>query len=304
MSRLKIEKGASKVRRAPLKVTIDGTVSDDLELMCKWSENDSSYLVNLLLGFAIAQSEEFQRYKAEQLATSTSIPAGEKPAPELPRKASPSATVGYLKLKKEPSPEPCRTYSLSFAASGRVPRHTFLRSERGLRRNTRQPLSPRSSQSFPAARGTLTAGDLSWTRVELQRLPLQHTVPSLLDPLLAGVHPPLRAEAGSSRRRVASVSRSPAEDRTLSCCRRGPSSVETGTVIGRAMALDPRARPLHGHLCHRCHRLRQDPGRDSSGHAPAIRVPRRRSRAASIRRRNSTQANRAPRASYFLRPPS
>jgi len=67
MSRLKIEKGASKVRRAPLKVTIDGTVSDDLELMFQWSENDASYLVNLLLGFAIGQSEEFQRHKADRL---------------------------------------------------------------------------------------------------------------------------------------------------------------------------------------------------------------------------------------------
>jgi len=70
MSKLKIEKGASKIRRAPLKATIDGTVSDDLELMCEWSENDSSYLVNLLLGFAIAQSEDFQKYKAERPASS------------------------------------------------------------------------------------------------------------------------------------------------------------------------------------------------------------------------------------------
>lgn len=66
MNKLKIDKGASKVRRAPLKVTIDGSVSDDLELMSEWSENDSSYLVNLLLGFAIAQSEDFQRYKTER----------------------------------------------------------------------------------------------------------------------------------------------------------------------------------------------------------------------------------------------
>ncbi len=100
MSRLKIEKGASKVRRAPLKVTIDGTVSDDLELMCQWSENDSSYLVNLLLGFAIAQSEEFQRYKAEQLATSTSIRAREKSVSEVSRKLSPSATVGFPQVEK------------------------------------------------------------------------------------------------------------------------------------------------------------------------------------------------------------
>ena len=69
MSKLRIEKGASKVRRAPLKATIDGTVADDLELMCEWSENESSYLVNLLLGFAIAQSEEFQKYKVDRSAT-------------------------------------------------------------------------------------------------------------------------------------------------------------------------------------------------------------------------------------------
>ena len=68
MSKLRIEKGASKVRREPLKVTIDGSVADDLKLMCEWSENDLSYVVNLLLDFAIAQSEEFQRYKAERPA--------------------------------------------------------------------------------------------------------------------------------------------------------------------------------------------------------------------------------------------
>lgn len=66
MSKLKIEKGASKVRREALKVTVDGSVADDLKLMCEWSENDLSYVVNLLLGYAIAQSEDFQRYKAEQ----------------------------------------------------------------------------------------------------------------------------------------------------------------------------------------------------------------------------------------------
>jgi len=69
MSKLKVEKGASKVRRAPLKATIDGAVADDLALMCEWSENDTSYLVNLLLDFAIAQSEDFQKYKAERIAS-------------------------------------------------------------------------------------------------------------------------------------------------------------------------------------------------------------------------------------------
>ena len=63
MSKLKIEKGASRVRRVPLKTTIDGTVADDLELLCKWSENDTSYVVNFLLRFALSQSEEFQQHK-------------------------------------------------------------------------------------------------------------------------------------------------------------------------------------------------------------------------------------------------
>ena len=63
MSKLKIEKGASRIRRVPLKTTIDGTVADDIELLCKWSENDTSYVVNHLLRFALSQSEDFQQYK-------------------------------------------------------------------------------------------------------------------------------------------------------------------------------------------------------------------------------------------------
>ena len=63
MSKLKIDKGASRIRRVPLKTTIDGTVWDDVELMCQWSENDTSYVVNQLLRFALSQSEEFQEHK-------------------------------------------------------------------------------------------------------------------------------------------------------------------------------------------------------------------------------------------------
>lgn len=63
MTKLRIEKGASRVRRVPLKTTIDGTVADEIELMCKWSENDTSYVVNQLLRFALNQSEEFQQHK-------------------------------------------------------------------------------------------------------------------------------------------------------------------------------------------------------------------------------------------------
>ena len=100
MSKLKIEKGASKVRRAPLKATIDGAVADDLELMCEWSENDTSYLVNLLLGFAIAQSEDFQRYKAEHRATPSPARTEAKPASDPTRKVLPSASVASPQLEK------------------------------------------------------------------------------------------------------------------------------------------------------------------------------------------------------------
>ncbi len=100
MSKLKIEKGASKVRRAPLKATIDGAVADDLELMCEWSENESSYLVNLLLGFAIAQSEDFQKYKAERLAASSPGRTEAKPASDPARRVLPSASTASPQLEK------------------------------------------------------------------------------------------------------------------------------------------------------------------------------------------------------------
>jgi hypothetical protein len=100
VSKLRVEKGASKVRRAPLKATIDGAVADDLELMCEWSENESSYLVNLLLGFAIAQSEDFQRYKTERLATPFGTRTEEKPASDPARKIVPSANPASPQLEK------------------------------------------------------------------------------------------------------------------------------------------------------------------------------------------------------------
>ena len=100
MSTLKIEKGASKVRRAPLKATIDGTVADDLELMCEWSENESSYLVNLLLGFAIAQSEDFQRYKTERLTASQPVRTDAKPSSEPARKILPATSAASPQVEK------------------------------------------------------------------------------------------------------------------------------------------------------------------------------------------------------------
>jgi hypothetical protein len=63
MSKLKIEHGASKVNLVLLKTNIEDSISQDLELLATWSDNDRKYIVNELLRFALTQEEEFQRYK-------------------------------------------------------------------------------------------------------------------------------------------------------------------------------------------------------------------------------------------------
>ena len=77
--RLKIEHGASKVRWTLLKVNIEESLANDIDLMCRWSENDRKYVINELLRFAIAQAEEFQKYKAGQ----TAAPAEAKANPRI-----------------------------------------------------------------------------------------------------------------------------------------------------------------------------------------------------------------------------
>lgn len=66
MSKLKIEHGASKVNWVLLKTNVEESISADIDLMCQWSNNERKYIVNELLRFALAQSEEFQSYKAER----------------------------------------------------------------------------------------------------------------------------------------------------------------------------------------------------------------------------------------------
>ncbi len=81
MSKLKLEHGASKIRRAKLQSSIDQTVADDIELLAQWSNNETNYIVNELLRFALTQDEEFQKYKTS-IVTNTALPTtGAKPAP-------------------------------------------------------------------------------------------------------------------------------------------------------------------------------------------------------------------------------
>jgi hypothetical protein len=93
MSRLKIEHGASKVRWTLLKTNIEESLASDIDLMCQWSENDRKYVVNELLRFALAQSEEFQKYKAERAAN----PPQPEASPEISALAGKSVSNSVTK---------------------------------------------------------------------------------------------------------------------------------------------------------------------------------------------------------------
>lgn len=73
MSKLRIEHGASKINWVLLKTNIEESISQDIDLMCEWSENDRKYVVNELLRFGLTQSEEFQKFKAGHDAKPTQV---------------------------------------------------------------------------------------------------------------------------------------------------------------------------------------------------------------------------------------
>lgn len=86
MNRLKLQHGVSRIRRAKLQSSVDQTIADDIELMAKWSNNETQYIVNELLRFAIAQEEDFLKYRAS-LATNpppNAIDAKQGPSPTKP----------------------------------------------------------------------------------------------------------------------------------------------------------------------------------------------------------------------------
>ena len=64
MNKLKIERGASKLRWVQLKTNVEESIAGDIDLMCRWSDNERKYIVNELLRFALAQSGDFQKYKS------------------------------------------------------------------------------------------------------------------------------------------------------------------------------------------------------------------------------------------------
>jgi hypothetical protein len=75
MSKFKIEHGASKVNVVLLKTNIEDTISQEIDALAAWSNNDRKYIVNELLRFALAQEEDFQKHKAS-LSANSPRPAG------------------------------------------------------------------------------------------------------------------------------------------------------------------------------------------------------------------------------------
>src|SRR4030081_1027996 len=98
MSKLKLEHGVSRIRRAKLQSSIDQTVADDIELLAEWSNNETNYVINELLRFALTQEEEVQKYTPTAAANTARAANTTKPAP-TPIKpvsepaAKPDATV-------------------------------------------------------------------------------------------------------------------------------------------------------------------------------------------------------------------
>ena len=68
MSKLKLKHGVSRIRRAKLQSSIDQTIADDIELLAEWSNNETNYVINELLRFALTQEEDFLKYKASAVA--------------------------------------------------------------------------------------------------------------------------------------------------------------------------------------------------------------------------------------------
>ncbi len=87
MSKLKLDHGVSRIRRAKLQSSIDQTVADDIEMLAEWSNNETNYIVNELLRFALAQEEDFQKYKASS-AANTTRPVGSSKTFTAPLKAA------------------------------------------------------------------------------------------------------------------------------------------------------------------------------------------------------------------------
>lgn len=98
MGKMKIEHGVSRIRRTKLQSSIDQAIASDIELLAQWSDNETNYVVNELLRFALTQEEDFLKYKASLGANTSrptnsarSLPVLNKPGPDVAPKTDPTS---------------------------------------------------------------------------------------------------------------------------------------------------------------------------------------------------------------------
>ena len=91
MSKFKIEHGASKINLVLLKTNIEDTISQDIDLLASWSNNDRKYIVNELLRHALTQEEDFQKHKTSSNPSQSRPAVNTKPG-TTPLKSATDAT--------------------------------------------------------------------------------------------------------------------------------------------------------------------------------------------------------------------
>ncbi len=92
MNKLKLQHGVSRIRRAKLQSSIDQSIADDIELIANWSNNETQYVVNELLRFAIAQEDDFLKYRTSLAPNPTRNASEAKPGSSPNEPASEGAT--------------------------------------------------------------------------------------------------------------------------------------------------------------------------------------------------------------------
>ena len=63
MTRLKIVRNNRDERKQLLQAKLSTALVDDINLMCKWSGNEKSFVIAELLRYALAMEPDFQAYK-------------------------------------------------------------------------------------------------------------------------------------------------------------------------------------------------------------------------------------------------
>lgn len=98
MTRLKIEHGVSRIRRAKLQASVDQSVADDIQSLADWSNNEPHYIVNQLLRFALLQEEDFQKHKTTLAAAPPKSAGSAKPAP-VPVKTVSEPSTAHAEMR-------------------------------------------------------------------------------------------------------------------------------------------------------------------------------------------------------------